>query len=76
MQAPTKGPNEMPMTLARPKIDIGKHRSFGVTQTSVTLPPTRLITIDDAPPPKNRTTIRVAKFLPKAQGKKEIIRRM
>lgn len=70
MAAPIKGPNAIPTTLVKPKIDIGKLRAFWPYQTSLMLPPTILIDTDEAPPPKNRVTMSVAKLCANADPKR------
>ena len=59
-----------------PKIDIGRLRAFSPSQTSLILPPTILIETEEAPPPKNRVTTRVAKFFANADGKSEMTKIM
>lgn len=62
------------MTLVSPNRDIGRLRALSPYQTSLMLPPTMLIATDEAPPPKNRVTTRVAKFWAKADGNSEMTR--
>jgi hypothetical protein len=71
-----KGPNAIPTTLVKPKMDIGRLRACSPSQTSLILPPTMLIETEEAPPPKNRVTTSVAKFLAKAEGNSEMTRMM
>lgn len=68
------GPNAIPTTLVNPNRDIGKLRALGPYQTSLMLPPTMLIDTEDAPPPKNRVTTKVAKFCAKAEGNRDMTR--
>lgn len=66
------GPSAIPTTLVKPKIDMGKLRALSPNQTSLILPPTMLIETEEAPPPKNRVTTKVAKFYANADPNSEM----
>jgi hypothetical protein len=66
MAEPINGPKAIPITLVNPNRDMGRLRALPPFHTSLILPPTMLIETDDAPPPKKRVTIIVAKFWAKA----------
>ena len=72
MALPTNGPSAIPATLVNPKSDMGRLRALSPLQTSLMLPPTMLIATDDAPPPKNLVTTRVAKLFANADPKRKI----
>lgn len=59
---PMNGPSAIPATLVKPKSDMGKLRALSPFHTSLMLPPTMLIETEDAPPPKNLVTTKVAKL--------------
>ena len=67
-----KGPRAIPTTDVKPKRDIGMLRCWSPFQISAMLPPTIFIETEEAPPPKNLVTTRVAKFWAKAEGKRKI----
>jgi hypothetical protein len=68
------GPSAIPTTLVNPNIDIGRLRAWSPNHTSEILPPTMLIETEEAPPPKNLVTTRVAKFFANADGKRDMTR--
>ena len=53
---------------------MGRLRASLPNHTSEILPPTILIAVEEAPPPKNRVTMSVAKFFANADGKSEMTR--
>lgn len=69
-----KGPKAMPTTLVKPNSDIGILLSLSPFHTSLILPPTILIETEEAPPPKNLVTTKVAKLFAKADGNNDITR--
>lgn len=76
MAEPMNGPRAIPTTDVIPKIDIGTLRSLSVFQISVMVPPTMLMLTEEAPPPKNRVTMSVAKFGANADGISHIRKRI
>jgi len=73
---PMKGPRAIPTTEVIPKMDMGTLLALSPFQISVIVPPTILMDTEEAPPPKKRAMMSVAKLGAKAQGMSHIRNRM